>query len=109
MKRCTTTRINIGIYAVSEKVLLDLLENRSSKHFLSGQLIGYYKVKYKLNGDREKDKERDLNASPFVYGLSSYVSFGNVALYAKYDLSPLFKDQSIDQNNISLGLRFDLD
>jgi len=37
------------------------------------------------------------------------VSFGNVALYAKYDLSPLFKDQSINQNNISLGLRFDLD
>ncbi len=72
-------------------------------------LSSMHKVKYKLNGDREKDKERDLNASPFVYGLSSYVSFGNVALYAKYDLSPLFKDQSIDQNNISLGLRFDLD
>jgi len=29
-------------------------------------------------------------------------------LYLKYDLNPLFKDNVIDQNNISLGLRFDL-
>ena len=68
-----------------------------------------HKTKYKVDGDIEKDKETDLNVNPFVYGLSTYVSFGNVAVYAKYDLSPLFKDQSIDQNNISLGLRFDLD
>ncbi|WP_452226735.1 hypothetical protein [Lacinutrix cladophorae] len=72
-------------------------------------LSSMHKTKYKLDGDREKDKERDLNTNPFVYGVSSYVSFGNVAVYAKYDLSPLFKDQIIDQNNISLGLRFDLD
>ncbi|MBU2939906.1 hypothetical protein KO494_10180 [Lacinutrix sp. C3R15] len=72
-------------------------------------LSSMHKIKYKLDGNREKDKETDLNANPFVYGVSSYVSFGNVALYAKYDLSPLFKDQAIDQNNISLGLRFDLD
>jgi len=67
-----------------------------------------HKVKYSLNGDNQKDKVSGFNTTPFVYGLSSYVSFGNVALYAKYDLSPIFKDQSIDQNNISLGLRFDL-
>ena len=67
------------------------------------------KVKYKLDGDREKDKETGFNMSPFVYGLSGYVAAGNVGLYVKYDLSPLFKDQAIDQNNISLGLRFDLD
>jgi len=72
-------------------------------------LSSMHKVKYKIDGDRVKDKETDLNTNSFVYGVSSYVSFGNVALYAKYDLSPLFKDQVIDQNNISLGLRFDLD
>ncbi len=67
------------------------------------------KVKYRLNGDREKDKTRDFNTNPFVYGISSYISMGTIGLYAKYDLSPLFKDQAVDQNNISLGLRFDLD
>ncbi|QRM89259.1 hypothetical protein FG167_08440 [Lacinutrix sp. WUR7] len=72
-------------------------------------LSSMHKIKYKQDGDREKDKETNLNTNPFVYGLSSYISFGNVAVYAKYDLSPLFKDQAIDQNNISLGLRFDLD
>jgi len=67
------------------------------------------KVKYKVDGEREKDKNRGFNTNPFVYGLSTYVGFGNIGLYAKYDLSPLFKDQAVDQNNISLGVRFDLD
>jgi len=68
------------------------------------------KIKYKLDGDREKDKQKDeFEVSEFVYGLSGYVSLGDVALYVKYDLNPLFKDQLTDQNNISVGLRFDMD
>jgi len=68
------------------------------------------KLKYTLNGDRVKDKlKRDYNTSNLVYGLSSYVSFGTTALYVKYDLSPIFKNQTIKQNNISLGIRFDME
>ncbi|MGY0393403.1 hypothetical protein ACW5R3_12700 [Bizionia sp. KMM 8389] len=67
------------------------------------------KLKYKENGHKEKDKFKDYNTNNFVYGLSSYVSWGNVGIYAKYDLSTIFNDQQIDQNNISLGLRFDMD
>ncbi|RLD28571.1 MAG: hypothetical protein DRI75_06290 [Bacteroidetes bacterium] len=68
------------------------------------------KLKYKVDGDRIKDKiKRDYNTSNLVYGLSGYVAFGNVGLYAKYDLSPIFKDQDVKQNNISLGVRFDMD
>ncbi|WP_338731626.1 hypothetical protein [Mangrovimonas cancribranchiae] len=67
------------------------------------------KVKYKLDGNREKDKYKSYNTNNIVYGLSAYAGFGNVGIYAKYDLNPIFKDQAIDQNNISLGLRFDLD
>ena len=44
-----------------------------------------------------------------MYGLSGYIGWGDLAIYAKYDLNPLFKDQAFDQNNISLGLRWDLD
>lgn len=68
------------------------------------------KIKYKEDGEREKDKQRDqLEVSEFVYGLSGYVALGDVALYVKYDLNPLFKNQVVDQNNISVGLRFDMD
>jgi hypothetical protein len=68
------------------------------------------KLKYKVDGNKIKDKlKRDYNTSNFVYGLSSYVAIGGTALYVKYDLSPIFKDQVVDQNNISLGIRFDMD
>lgn len=68
------------------------------------------KLKYTVNGEKVKDKlKTDYNASNLVYGLSSYVAFKNVAVYAKYDLSPIFKDQVIEQNNISLGIRFDME
>ena len=68
------------------------------------------KLKYKVDGDRIKDKiKRSYNTSNLVYGLSGYVAFDDIALYVKYDLSPIFKDQVTDQNNISVGLRFDMD
>jgi hypothetical protein len=68
------------------------------------------KLKYELDGERIKEKQkRDFNTSNVVYGLSGYIAFGDTALYVKYDLSPIFKDQVIDQNNISIGVRFDMD
>ncbi|MDO5979644.1 hypothetical protein [Flavivirga spongiicola] len=68
------------------------------------------KLKYELNGERIKDKQkRGFNTSNLVYGLSGYIAFDDVALYVKYDVSPIFKDQMVDQNNISLGVRFDVD
>ena len=61
-------------------------------------------------GDRVRDKQkRNFNGSNFVYGISGYIGWGDWSIYAKYDLNPLFKNQSVDQNNISLGLRWDLD
>lgn len=68
------------------------------------------KLKYKDDGDRVKDKQHaNFEVNEFVYGLSSYVALGGVALYVKYDLNPLFKNQVKNQNNISVGLRFDMD
>ncbi|EAR00808.1 hypothetical protein [Maribacter sp. HTCC2170] len=67
------------------------------------------KLKYNRNGENVKDKlKRGYNTNDLVYGLSAYVGFDGVLLYAKYDLNPIFKDALIEQNNISLGLRFDL-
>lgn len=68
------------------------------------------KLKYELNNENVKEKQKQsFNTSNLVYGLSSYIAFDDVALYVKYDLSPIFKDQAIKQNNISIGLRFDMD
>ena len=51
----------------------------------------------------------DFNASDFLYGLSAYIGYENISLYMKYDLNPMFKNNAIDQNNISFGIRLDLD
>lgn len=68
------------------------------------------KLKYTREGRNVKDKLKGgYNTSSFVYGLSAYAGFDGVQLYAKYDLNPIFKDAIVEQRNISLGLRFDLD
>ncbi|MCD0470828.1 hypothetical protein [Flavobacterium sp. JAS] len=50
----------------------------------------------------------DYNVNNFIYGLSSYIGYKEVSLYMKYDLNPLFQDNLVKENNISLGLRLDL-
>ena len=68
------------------------------------------KLKFEDDGTNVKEKtRRNFNTSNLVYGLSGYVGIGDIALYAKYDLNPLFKDQVVKQNNLSLGLRFNID
>lgn len=71
------------------------------------------KSKQVLKYDIEDYKTRQVtkgnfNVNDFVYGLSTYIGYGDMSFYLKYDLNPLFKDNAVDQNNISLGLRFDL-
>ncbi|MFN3753396.1 hypothetical protein [Flavobacterium sp.] len=67
------------------------------------------KTKYELDGNDFYIKEKgDFNANDFIYGVSTYLGYGETSIYLKYDLNPLFKDNAIKQNNISLGVRFDL-
>lgn len=68
------------------------------------------KVKYSENGHKIKDKSRKgYNTADLIYGVSGYLALNTVGVYVKYDLSPIFKNQAVKQNNISLGLRFDMD
>ena len=65
-------------------------------------------TKYTEDDHKVKHKEKgDFNVNDFVYGLSAYVGYGQIALYAKYDLQPVFANNAVDQNNLSLGIRFD--
>jgi hypothetical protein len=66
------------------------------------------KLQYRENDDKYYVKNKsDFNTSNFIYGLSSYIGYKETSLYVKYDLNPLFRDNTIDQNNISMGIRFD--
>ena len=68
------------------------------------------KLKFDENSENVKQKQRrNFNSSNFVYGLSGYIGFGSTTLYAKYDLNPIFKDNPIEQRNVSLGIRIDTD
>lgn len=66
------------------------------------------KTEYKIDDiDYDVKAKGDFNASNFIYGLSTYIGYGETSLYLKYDLNPLFQDNAIKQNNVSLGVRFD--
>lgn len=61
-------------------------------------------------GNDVKLKQRGgFETNTFIYGLSGYLGYDNVGLYVKYDLNPIFKNNLVEERNISLGLRFDLD
>ena len=67
------------------------------------------KMYYNIDDDKIRIKTKgDFNANDFIYGVSSYLGYKEMSLYLKYDLNPLFKNNPVDQNNISLGVRFDL-
>lgn len=67
------------------------------------------KLKYKANGEREKDKSRNhYNMNDFVYGVTAGIARNSVGLYVKYDLNPLFSSPNIKQKNISLGVKCEL-
>lgn len=73
--------------------------NTNSKQFLSYE-VDNYRIKEKQKGN--------WNISDWNYGLSTYVGWKETSLYLKYDLNPMFKDNAVKQNNVSLGIRFDL-
>ncbi len=68
------------------------------------------KLKFKEDGETKKEKlKANYNTNNFIYGLSAYIGRGGTSVYAKYDLNTIFKNNDVDQRNISLGLRLDLD
>lgn len=66
------------------------------------------KLKYSDDGKQKDKLKKSYNTANFIYGLSSYIGVDDFSLYCKYDLNTIFNDPNVAQNNISLGLRFDL-
>ncbi len=76
--------------------------------YLGANVKSKQKIEYDLDGHHTYEKTKgDFNTNDFIYGVSSYIGYKSTSLYVKYDLNPLFKNNVVDQNNISLGLRFD--
>jgi hypothetical protein len=66
------------------------------------------KLCYEIDGNEFSTKEKgDFNVNDFIYGVSTYIGYKETSLYLKYDLNPMFKNNAVKQNNISLGIRFD--
>lgn len=68
------------------------------------QFLRYYENNVKV----ESTETRSFNVSNFVYGVGGYVGYGPISLYASYQLNPLFKNNTIQENVFSLALRIDL-
>ncbi|WKK65858.1 hypothetical protein [Lutimonas zeaxanthinifaciens] len=67
------------------------------------------KLKYTEDGSKRKDKiTQSYNTSNLIYGISSYIGVDAFSVYVKYDLNRIFNEPNRKENNISLGLRFDL-
>ncbi|WP_370392330.1 hypothetical protein [uncultured Winogradskyella sp.] len=105
-------------FGPSKKIERDTYYRYSTRNQLKFGVGGYaglnigsmQKLKYEVDNNRIEEKQRGgFEVSPFVYGLSGYVAWGGIGIYAKYDLNPIFKNQAVDQNNFSVGLRFDMD
>lgn len=96
-----------------EKNGVAFYKTQQSFRFGLGGFVGYQTnskqfLQYDVYGLAIKEKQKgNFNTNKFTYGLSSYVGYQSLSLYLKYDLNPLFKDNIVKQNNISLGLRFD--
>ena len=66
-------------------------------------------LEYSQDGHDVTQRARGgFNTNDFIYGVSTYLGYKETSIYLKYDLNPLFKNNDIKQNNISLGIRFDL-
>ncbi|HEX8268902.1 MAG TPA: hypothetical protein VF581_03335 [Flavobacterium sp.] len=73
--------------------------NLKSKQFTQFETDGH-DVKIRETGS--------FNVNEFIYGLSAYVGHEGTSLYVKYDLNPIFQDNPIEQHNVSIGIRFDV-
>lgn len=84
-------------------------------NFGMGGYIGYninskQHIRYE-NADGYKIYEQqkgDWNVNDFQYGLMAYAGKDNYKLVFKYDLNPVFSDNTVDQNYWSIGIQLGL-
>lgn len=97
----------------SESLNKTFFKSHQSARFGIGGFVGthlqtLYKNKWEEAGKNHKEKySSSYNVEKFIYGLSAYVGYKETSLYVKYNLNSMFKNQAIDANLISIGIRKD--
>jgi hypothetical protein len=87
---------------------------RSKRIYLSAGLVvglklgSHTKIAYKDDSGKSKDKNNDdFNISPFRYGLTTRLGYGNVSIFGDYYFTTMFvKDKGPELHPFSLGLSF---
>jgi len=76
--------------------------------FVGYRLGSWTKLKYFENGNTYKDKDHgSYSLQDWQYGLQGTIGYGNVTLFAKYNLNKLFRDEQGPQaQTLAFGVRF---
>jgi hypothetical protein len=76
--------------------------------FVGYRLGSWTKLKYFENGNTYKDKDHgSYNLQDWQYGLQGTIGYGDVTLFAKYNLNKLFRDgQGPQAQTLAFGIRF---
>ncbi|GAB2536766.1 outer membrane beta-barrel protein [Rufibacter soli] len=74
----------------------------------AGYTLGSHtKIKYSLDGDTKKDKEKDdFNLQDVQYGLTGFIGIRSLEMFVKYNLNELFeKNEGPKANAVAVGFR----
>ncbi|GJH39977.1 hypothetical protein RCZ04_05270 [Capnocytophaga sp. HP1101] len=63
------------------------------------------KIRYDDGSIHKNVLRNDLNISPWIYGLSAHLGYKNYAIYARYNLTPLFRNNPVNEYPFSIGIR----
>ncbi|WP_041758554.1 TonB-dependent receptor [Psychroflexus torquis] len=78
--------------------------------FVGINLLNTQKLKFDDGRRDEKLKQRDdFNTNNLLYGLSAFVGWETVAIFAQYNLNPIFTNNVTDLNNFQIGVRLLMD
>lgn len=107
--KITTSSLNVPLMTMLK------FRNRRGKdgfHIGAGGFAGYRlgahsKLKYSQDGNTRKEKDRsNFNLNDFQYGATGVVGYGNLTLFAKYNMNSLFKENRGPEANVaSFGFR----
>lgn len=106
--KLATSSVNLPLMLLLD---FDNKKGKSAFRIGAGGFVGYRlgahtKIKYSLDGDDEKDKDRgNFNLEDLQYGLKATIGVYGLDLFANYNLNSLFKDDRGPKANVlSFGI-----